>query len=73
MVATVQKATEVFEKLSEQDQILAMEFLLRLAKIQELERAKRNSEYLEKVQRAMTQIAQGGGTVRDIIEVSENE
>ena len=33
----------------------------------------RNNEYLEKVQRAIDQIAQGGGTLRDINEVSEDE
>ena len=71
MVITVQQAAETFGRLSEQDRILAMDFLTRLAQVHEMEKKQQNTEYLNKVQRAIDQITQGGGTVRDIIEVSE--
>ena len=71
MVATARQAAETFERLSEHDRVLAMDFLTRLAQIHEIEKARQNEAYLNKVQRAIDQIEQGGGTVRDIIEVSE--
>ena len=71
MVATARQAAETFERLSANDQILAMDFLTRLAQVHEMEKARQNEAFLNKVQRAIDQIEQGGGTVRDIIEVSE--
>ena len=71
MVATARQAAETFERLSERDRIFAMDFLTRLARAHELEKARKNEEFLNKVQRAIDQIEQGGGTVRDIIEVPE--
>jgi antitoxin YefM len=39
----------------------------------ELQKAKRNAEYLEKIDRGMEQIASGNGFSHDIIEVDLNE
>ena len=39
----------------------------------ETDEKKQNTEYLNKVQRAIDQIAQGHGVIRDIIEVSESD
>lgn len=73
MNTTIQQVTEIFERLNEQDQNFAMNLLIRLEKSNELEKRLRNSEYLDKVQRAIDQIEQGKGVIRDIIEVSEDD
>ena len=71
MVATARQAAETFERLSEHDRIFAMDFLTRLAKVNEMEKARQNEAYLNKVQRAIDQIERGGGTIREIIEVPD--
>ena len=72
MTTAVQRAADVFAQLNEQDQNFAMDFLLRLEQSQQMERQLNNIAYLNKVQRAIDQIAQGGGVVREIIEVEDN-
>ena len=72
MTVTMQKATEIFGRLTEQDQTFALDFLARLERHNDLEKQLRNAEYLNRVQRAIDQIAQGKGTVREIIEVYDD-
>ena len=48
MVITVQQAAETFGRLSEQDRILAMDFLTRLAQVHEMEKNNKMQNTLTK-------------------------
>ena len=72
-VVAVQHASDIFSRLNEKDQHFALDFLSRLEKSYEYERQQRNAEYLDKVQRAIDQIAAGQGIEREIIEVPDHD
>jgi hypothetical protein len=67
-----QQVTDIVCQLDEREQSFAVEFLTDL-KNNRLDGFLGKFEYLAKVQKAINQIAEGRGTVREIIQVSDDD
>jgi len=71
MSAIAQQVTDIVCQMDEREQSFAVEFLTDL-KNNRLDKFLSNMEYLMKVQRGINQIANGGGTIHDVIEVEDD-
>jgi hypothetical protein len=72
MNALAQQAAAIVDRLEENDQHFAIDFLTRLDRQNNLERQTRNAEYVAKIERSRKQINEGRGVVRELIEVNHD-
>jgi len=67
MSAIAQQVANIVCQMDEREQNFAVEFLTDL-KNNRLDKFLSNMEYLAKIQKGINQIANGGGTIRDVID-----